>query len=94
MAEGQGETKLPVELKENMEFVMDEHLTNQEKTVLCMRYGFGEFKGSKYTFKEIGSRFGVGSERARQLEWKALRKLRHLSVMRERDAQKEKLRSH
>jgi len=50
-------------------------LTPQEEKVLRMRFGIGE----KYdhTLDEVGQDFGISSERIRQIEQKALRKLRH-----------------
>ncbi len=54
---------------------------NQEK-VLKLRYGLGE-DGEIHTLSNIGERFGVGKERIRQIEAKALRILRHPSRIRE-----------
>jgi RNA polymerase primary sigma factor len=50
-------------------------LTPREEKVLRMRFGIGE--GTDYTLDEVGSRFNVTRERIRQIEEKALRKLRH-----------------
>lgn len=52
-------------------------LTPRERRVLRLRYGLEG--GREYTFSEIGETLGVTRERARQLEAKALRKLRHPS---------------
>ena len=50
-------------------------LTPREEKVLRMRYGIGE--PTNYSLEEIGSRFCLTRERIRQIEIKALRKLRH-----------------
>ena len=52
-----------------------EDLNERERTVLVMRYGLDE--GSPRTLEEVGSHFEVTRERIRQLETKALAKLRH-----------------
>lgn len=50
-------------------------LSDREREVL--RYRFGLEDGRAYTLEEVGKRFGVTRERIRQIEAKALRKLRH-----------------
>ena len=50
-------------------------LSDREREVL--RYRFGLEDGRSYTLEEVGKRFGVTRERIRQIEAKALRKLRH-----------------
>jgi len=50
-------------------------LTAREEKVLRMRYGIGE--PTQYSLEEIGSRFNLTRERIRQIEIKAIRKLRH-----------------
>jgi len=45
--------------------------------VLRLRFGIGE--RSDHTLEEVGARFNVTRERIRQIESKALRKLRHLT---------------
>jgi RNA polymerase primary sigma factor len=50
-------------------------LTPREEKVVRMRYGIGE--PTTYSLEEIGSRFALTRERIRQIELKALRKLRH-----------------
>ncbi len=50
-------------------------LTKREETILRMRFGIGE--NTDYTLEEVGERFNVTRERIRQIESKALRKLRH-----------------
>jgi RNA polymerase primary sigma factor len=52
-------------------------LTPREEKVLRMRYGLG--RGSELTLEEVGRTFAVTRERIRQIEAKALRKLRHPS---------------
>ncbi|PIE53819.1 MAG: RNA polymerase sigma factor RpoD [Dethiosulfovibrio peptidovorans] len=52
-------------------------LSDREREVL--RYRFGLEDGRAYTLEEVGRRFGVTRERIRQIEAKALRKLRHPS---------------
>ncbi|MCH8321132.1 MAG: RNA polymerase sigma factor RpoD, partial [Acidobacteria bacterium] len=52
-------------------------LTPREEQVIRMRFGIGD--GSKHTLEEVGQRFSVTRERIRQIEAKALRKLRHPS---------------
>jgi RNA polymerase primary sigma factor len=52
-------------------------LTPREEKVLKMRFGVGE--GSEHTLEEVGQSFAVTRERIRQIESKALRKLRHPS---------------
>jgi RNA polymerase primary sigma factor len=50
-------------------------LTPREEQVLRLRFGIGE--RSDFTLEEVGARFAVTRERIRQIESKALRKLRH-----------------
>jgi len=50
-------------------------LTPREREVLCLRFGIGEERD--LTLEEVGRRFDVTRERVRQIEGKALRKLRH-----------------
>ncbi|MFW5942603.1 MAG: RNA polymerase sigma factor RpoD [Chloroflexota bacterium] len=52
-------------------------LTDREREVLEMRFGLND--GKDHTLEEVGKRFGVTRERIRQIEAKALRKLRHPS---------------
>ncbi len=50
-------------------------LTSRERTVLELRFGFGD--GHARTLEEVGRQFSVTRERIRQIEAKALRKMRH-----------------
>lgn len=52
-------------------------LTNREKKIMCMRYGIGINR--TYTLEEIGKEFNITRERVRQIETKALKKLKHSS---------------
>ncbi|MCI8466511.1 MAG: RNA polymerase sigma factor RpoD [Lachnospiraceae bacterium] len=52
-------------------------LTDRERQVLCMRFGLLDGEGR--TLEEVGKEFNVTRERIRQIEAKALRKLRHPS---------------
>lgn len=54
-----------------------ENLTDREQKVLRMRFGIG--MNTDHTLEEVGKQFGVTRERIRQIEAKALRKLRHPS---------------
>ncbi|MBI4913035.1 MAG: RNA polymerase sigma factor RpoD [Acidobacteria bacterium] len=51
-------------------------LTEREEKVLRMRFGVGE-ESTEHTLEEVGSEFAVTRERIRQIESKALRKIRH-----------------
>ena len=61
-------------LKEQIDRVLDE-LTEREKKVLQLRFGLKD--GHARTLEEVGREFDVTRERIRQIEGKALRKLRH-----------------
>ena len=63
-------------LKEQTDSVL-KTLTPREERVIKMRFGVGE--GSEHTLEEVGQSFAVTRERIRQIEAKALRKLRHPS---------------
>ncbi len=61
-------------LKEQMNEILD-GLTERERTVLVMRFGLED--DIPRTLEDVGKEFNVTRERVRQIEAKALRKLRH-----------------
>lgn len=63
-------------LREQLESVL-KTLTPREEAVLRMRFGLAD--GKAHTLEEVGNQFDVTRERIRQIESKALRKLRHPS---------------
>ncbi len=63
-------------LKEELEQAMD-GLTDRERNILSLRFGLED--GSPKTLEEVGALFKVTRERIRQIEAKALKKLRHPS---------------
>lgn len=63
-------------LKEQLDDVL-QTLTYREKRILELRFGIAT--GHPHTLEEVGKEFGVTRERIRQIEAKALRKLRHPS---------------
>jgi RNA polymerase primary sigma factor len=68
-------------ISSNLREVTDEvlkSLTPREEKVIKMRFGLGP-NGSEHTLEEVGQHFAVTRERIRQIESKALRKLRHPS---------------
>ncbi|HJN42640.1 MAG: RNA polymerase sigma factor RpoD [Vicinamibacterales bacterium] len=70
------EAVINLNLKEQTENVL-RTLTPREEKVIKMRFGVGD--GSEHTLEEVGQNFAVTRERIRQIEAKALRKLRHPS---------------
>ena len=67
---------IQLNLKEQTQKVL-KTLSPREEMVLKMRFGVGD--GSEHTLEEVGQSFAVTRERIRQIEAKALRKLRHPS---------------
>src|SRR5881296_4636894 len=67
-------------LKEMTEQVLNT-LTPREERIIKMRFGLED--GTEHTLEEVGQKFGVTRERIRQIEAKALRKLRHPSRSRQ-----------
>ena len=70
------EAVININLKEQTESVL-KTLTPREEKVIKMRFGLDD--GSEHTLEEVGQSFAVTRERIRQIEAKALRKLRHPS---------------
>ena len=70
------EAVININLKEQTEAVL-KTLTPREEKVVKMRFGLDD--GSEHTLEEVGQSFAVTRERIRQIEAKALRKLRHPS---------------
>ncbi len=70
------EAVINLNLKEQTDDVL-KTLTPREERVIKMRFGVGD--GSEHTLEEVGQNFAVTRERIRQIEAKALRKLRHPS---------------
>ena len=64
------------DLRRNLKEVLDT-LSDREKNVLILRFGLDD--GRPRTLEEIGGKMGVTRERIRQIEEKALKKLRHPS---------------
>jgi RNA polymerase primary sigma factor len=70
------EAVLSLNLKEQTESML-KTLTPREERIIKMRFGLDD--GSEHTLEEVGQSFAVTRERIRQIEAKALRKLRHPS---------------
>lgn len=70
------EEVIQISLSEEVQSILNT-LTPREEMVLRKRYGIGEIKA--YTLEELGKEMGVTRERVRQIELKALNKLRHPS---------------
>jgi len=58
-------------------------LTDRERRVLRMRFGFDDPLGTSQTLVEVGKVFDVTRERIRQIERRALRRLRHCTRSKE-----------
>ena len=70
------ETVININLREQIGDAL-KSLTEREAKVLKMRFGLGD--GNEHTLEEVGQQFKVTRERIRQIEAKALRKLKHPS---------------
>lgn len=70
------EAVIHTNLREQIEEAL-KTLTERESKVLKMRFGLGD--GNEHTLEEVGQQFKVTRERIRQIEAKALRKLKHPS---------------
>ena len=70
------DTVIHINLKEQIDEAL-KTLTEREAKVLKMRFGLGD--GNEHTLEEVGQQFKVTRERIRQIEAKALRKLKHPS---------------
>ena len=70
------DTVIHINLREQIEEAL-KSLTEREARVLKMRFGLGD--GNEHTLEEVGQQFKVTRERIRQIEAKALRKLKHPS---------------
>jgi RNA polymerase primary sigma factor len=70
------DTVIHINLREQIEEAL-KSLTDREARVLKMRFGLGD--GNEHTLEEVGQQFKVTRERIRQIEAKALRKLKHPS---------------
>ncbi len=75
-AESPSESVINMNLKEQVQSILAS-LTPREEKVLRMRFGIGA--GYEHTLEEVGEYFAVTRERIRQIEAKALKKLRHPS---------------
>jgi RNA polymerase primary sigma factor len=64
-------------LKEQIRSVLST-LNTREREIIEMRFGLSD--GQEHTLEQVGHRFGVTRERIRQIEAKALRKLRHSNL--------------
>ncbi len=73
------DTVIQINLREKIEEALKNH-THREATILKMRFGLGD--GNEHTLEEVGQQFKVTRERIRQIEEKALRKLRQPSYSR------------
>jgi RNA polymerase primary sigma factor len=65
-------------MRQEVSEVLDTVLTEREKDVICLRYGLSSSKPC--TLEEVGSAFSLSRERVRQIQSKAMRKLRRPQV--------------
>lgn len=64
-----------IKLREDLELAMKRYLTDKEEKVIKLRYGWDD--GHPMTLEQVGKIFNITRERIRQIEAKALKKLRH-----------------
>ncbi|MEM9276084.1 MAG: RNA polymerase sigma factor, RpoD/SigA family [Cyanobacteria bacterium P01_F01_bin.143] len=67
-------------MRQEITDVLDDVLTEREKDVISLRYGL--FTSQPYTLEEVGGMFNISRERVRQIQSKAMRKLRRPQVAR------------
>ena len=67
-------------MRQEITDVLDDVLTQREKDVICLRYGLST--SQPYTLEEVGGMFSLSRERVRQIQSKAMRKLRRPQVAR------------
>ena len=67
-------------MRQEITDVLDDVLTQREKDVICLRYGLSA--SQPYTLEEVGGIFSLSRERVRQIQSKAMRKLRRPQVAR------------
>ena len=67
-------------MRQEISLVLDDVLTQREKDVISLRYGLSS--SQSYTLEEVGGMFNLSRERVRQIQSKAMRKLRRPQVAR------------
>lgn len=67
-------------MRQEISLVLDDVLTQREKDVISLRYGLST--SQPYTLEEVGGMFNLSRERVRQIQSKAMRKLRRPQVAR------------
>jgi len=67
-------------MRQEITDVLEDVLTQREKDVICLRYGLST--SQPYTLEEVGGMFSLSRERVRQIQSKAMRKLRRPQVAR------------
>lgn len=67
-------------MRQEITDVLDDVLTQRERDVICLRYGLSTTQ--PYTLEEVGGIFNLSRERVRQIQSKAMRKLRRPQVAR------------
>jgi len=67
------------EVKNKLSEIFSKYLAPREEKILRMRYGIG--LATDHTLEEVGLRFSVNAERIRQIEQRAIRKLKHPDVV-------------